>query len=50
MPGSSSWMPCAPQRVTGLDDNDDDDDDDDMIADTEISNSDDIGVVLKDGC
>jgi hypothetical protein len=38
-------MPCAPQRVTGIDD-----DDDDMIADTEISNSDDIGVVLKDGC
>jgi len=29
MPGSSLWMPCAPQGVQGLDDNDDDDDDDD---------------------
>jgi len=24
MPGSSSWMPCAPQGVEGLDDDDDD--------------------------
>jgi hypothetical protein len=24
MPGSSSWMPCAPQGVKGLDDDDDD--------------------------
>jgi hypothetical protein len=23
MPGSSSWMPYAPQRVKGLDDDDD---------------------------
>ena len=22
MPGSSSWMPCAPQGVKGFDDND----------------------------
>jgi len=27
MPGSSSWMPCAPQGVKGFDDDDDDDDD-----------------------
>ena len=26
MPGSPSWMPCAPQGVKGLDDDDDDDD------------------------
>jgi len=26
MPGSSSWMPCAPQGVKGFDDDDDDDD------------------------
>jgi hypothetical protein len=26
MPGNSSWMPYAPQGVTGLDDDDDDDD------------------------
>ena len=26
MPGSSSWMLYAPQRVKGLDDDDDDDD------------------------
>jgi len=25
MPGSSSWMPYAPQGVEGLDDDDDDD-------------------------
>ena len=25
MPGSSSWMPCAPQGVKGFDDDDDDD-------------------------
>jgi hypothetical protein len=25
MPGSSSWMPYAPQGVKGLDDDDDDD-------------------------
>jgi hypothetical protein len=25
MPGRSSWMPCAPQGVKGLDDDDDDD-------------------------
>jgi hypothetical protein len=25
MPGSSSWMPCAPQGVKGLDNDDDDD-------------------------
>jgi hypothetical protein len=25
MPGSSSWMPYAPQEVKGLDDDDDDD-------------------------
>jgi hypothetical protein len=25
MPGSSSWMPSAPQEVKGLDDDDDDD-------------------------
>jgi hypothetical protein len=25
MPGNSSWMPCAPQGVKGLDDDDDDD-------------------------
>jgi hypothetical protein len=30
MPGSSSWMPCAPQGVKGFDDDDDDDDDDDV--------------------
>jgi len=24
MPGSSSWMPCAPQEVKGFDDDDDD--------------------------
>jgi hypothetical protein len=24
MPGGPSWMPCAPQRVEGLDDDDDD--------------------------
>jgi len=29
MPGSSSWMPYAPQGVKGFDDDDDDDDDDD---------------------
>jgi len=29
MAGSSSWLPCAPQGVKGLDDNDDYDDDDD---------------------
>jgi hypothetical protein len=29
MPGSSSWMPYAPQGVKGLDDDDDDDNDDD---------------------
>ena len=23
MPGSSSWMPCAPQAVKGFDDDDD---------------------------
>ena len=23
MPGSSSWMPCAPKGVKGLDDDDD---------------------------
>jgi len=28
MPGSSSWMPYAPQGVKGIDDDDDDDDDD----------------------
>jgi hypothetical protein len=22
MPGNSSWMPCAPEAVTGLDDDD----------------------------
>jgi len=22
MPGSSSWMPCAPQEVKGIDDDD----------------------------
>ena len=27
MPGSSSWIPYAPQGVRGLDDDDDDDDD-----------------------
>ena len=27
MPGSSSWMPYAPQGVKGFDDDDDDDDD-----------------------
>jgi hypothetical protein len=27
MPGSSLWMPYAPQGVKGLDDDDDDDDD-----------------------
>jgi hypothetical protein len=27
MPGSSSWMPYAPQGLKGPDDNDDDDDD-----------------------
>jgi hypothetical protein len=27
MPGSSSWLPYAPQGVKGLDDYDDDDDD-----------------------
>ena len=27
MPGSSSWMPYAPQGVKGLDDDDDDDND-----------------------
>jgi len=26
MPGSSSWMPCAPQGVKRFDDDDDDDD------------------------
>jgi len=26
MPGSSSWMPYAPQGVKGYDDDDDDDD------------------------
>jgi len=26
MPGSSSWMPYAPQGVKGFDDDDDDDD------------------------
>ena len=31
MPGSSSWMPCAPQGVKGFDDDDDDDDDDDNL-------------------
>jgi len=25
MPGSSSWVPCAPQGVKGFDDDDDDD-------------------------
>jgi hypothetical protein len=25
-PGSSSWLPCAPQGVKGIDDDDDDDD------------------------
>ena len=30
MPGSSSWMPYAPQGVKGFDDDDDDDDDDDL--------------------
>ena len=30
MPGSSSWVPSAPQRVKGFDDDDDDDDDDDI--------------------
>ena len=29
MPGSSSWMPCAPQGVKGFDDDDYDNDDDD---------------------
>ena len=29
MPGSSSWMPYAPQGVKGFDDDDDDDEDDD---------------------
>ena len=28
MPGNSSWMPYAPQGVTGLDDDDNDNDDD----------------------
>jgi len=28
MPRSSSWLPCAPQGVKGLDDDDDDDDGD----------------------
>jgi len=28
MPGSSSWIPYAPQGVKGFDDDDDDDDDD----------------------
>ena len=32
MPGSSSWMPCAPQVVKGLDDDDDDDDDESAYA------------------
>ena len=29
MPGSSSWMPFAPQGLKGFDDDDDDDDGDD---------------------
>jgi len=31
MPGSSSWMPYAPQGVKGLDDYDDGDDDPNMF-------------------
>ena len=33
VPGSSSWMPYAPQGVKGLDDDDDDDDDDEEEED-----------------
>jgi hypothetical protein len=32
MLGSSSWMPCAPEGVKGLDDDDDDDDDNEQYV------------------
>ena len=37
MPGNSSWMPCAAQRVTELDD--DDDGDDDTVPQVHFSNA-----------
>jgi len=45
VPGSSSWMPYAPQGVKGFDDDvdggggDDDDDDDDDVRAAETSRS-----------